>query len=111
MASRFTERYASSEILPCFDLNKLTRSIAEFEVSEVCFEIEAGSEVIVYRKERNHCVVNTIETLTINLADRISETQSPPWRRSDFVDVLKNKPICCDFSSELLHSREYVRPD
>jgi serine/threonine-protein kinase RIO1 len=72
VASRFTERYAPSEVLPRFDLDELTRFIAEFEVSEVGFEILAGREGIVYRVKRKHCVVYTIKTFTINLEDRIS---------------------------------------
>src|ERR1043165_2700759 len=111
MASRFGERNAASEVLPCFDLDKLTRPIAEFEVFKVGFEIVTGREVVVYRVKRNHCVIDTIETFTIDLEDRIPETQPGPWRRSDLVDVLENKPVGCDFSSELLHSREYVLPN
>src|ERR1044072_6608734 len=111
MASRFTERYAPSEILPGFDLNKLTRAITEFEVSEVRFGIDDGRQVIVYRVNSNHCVVNTIKPFTINPEDRISQTQSGPWRCSDFIDVLKDKPICFKFFSELLDSREYFLPN
>ena len=72
MASRLTERDPLSEVLPCFDLNELPRSIAEFEVFEVRFKINAGREAVVYRIKRNHRVVNTIKAFTINLEDRIS---------------------------------------